>query len=256
MDNNVNMRVITLKELWDLFLKKLLLLILAAALAGGGLLAFNILTYKPEYSSTATLYILRQDENNSSGDAANDFSLALKVVNDCTYMLKSHAILDEVIDSLGLAITYKDLYDRVSTSNPDNTRILEVTVKADSPEQAKKIVDTLCTIGPDKIDEAMGYEQVNLFEYGILDKKPSNGYGITKCVLLGIVVAMLTYAIFLVVYLLDDRIHSDDDLAKNLGLSILGDIPNADATHKEGYGRYGYRYGYGYGTQKKKKGVR
>ena len=131
-----------------------------------------------------------------------------------------------------------------------------MTVKADSPEQAKKIVDTLCTIGPDKIDEAMGYEQVNLFEYGILDKKPSNGYGITKCVLLGIVVAMLTYAIFLVVYLLDDRIHSDDDLAKNLGLSILGDIPIADATHKEGYGRYGYRYGYGYGTQKKKKGVR
>lgn len=253
MDNNENMRVITLKELWDLFLKKLLVLILAAVLAGGGLLVVNFLTYKPEYSSTATLYILRQDENSSSGDASNDFSLALKVVNDCTYMLKSHAVLDEVIDVLNLDTTYKELYDRVSTKNPENTRILEVTVTANSPEQAKQIVDTLCLIGPDKIDGAMGYEQVNLFEYGILDSKPCNGYGLTMCVLVAMVAAMLMYAVFLLIYLLDDRIHGDDDLEKNLGLSILGDIPNADAPRKDGYGYY---RAYGKKTQKKGKGVK
>lgn len=250
MDNNVNMRVITLKELWDLFLKKLVFLILAAVVAGGSLLAFNVFTYAPEYTSTATLYILRQDENSSSGDAANDFSLALKVVNDCTYMLKSHAVLDEVIDSLNLNTTYKDLYDRVSTNNPENTRILEVTARAGSPEEAKQIVDALCAIGPEKIDEAMGYEQVNLFEYGIMNRKPSNGYGLTKCVLFGTVAAVLTYAIFLLVYLMDDRIHADDDIAKMLGLSILGDIPNANAPHKDGYGYY-KKYGYGYGQKKK-----
>ena len=255
MDNHENMRVITLKELWDLFLKKLLIMILVAALAGGSLLAFNILTYVPEYRSTATLYILRQDENTSSGDASNDFSLALKVVNDCTYMLKSHAILDEVIDSLELDTTYKELRAQVYTSNPENTRILEVTVKADSPELAKRIVDMLCTIGAEKIDTAMGYEQVNLFEYGILDSKPCNGYGFTTCALVAVVAGILMYAIFLIIYLLDDRIHGDDDLEKNLGLSVLGDIPNANAPHKSGYGYY-KAYGYGQRTQKGQRGHR
>lgn len=253
MDKNGNARVVTLKELWDLFLKKLWALFLAAALAGGGLLALNVVTYVPEYSSTATLYILRQDENISSGDAANDFSLALKVVNDCTYMLKSHVILDDVIETLDLDVTYEELYDQVSATNPENTRILEVTVISSTPEKAKQIVDVLCTIGAEKIDDAMGYEQVNLFELGVLNRKPYNGYGLWACVLVGGLAAILMYAVFLAVYLLDDRIHGDDDMEKLLGLSVLGDIPNADAPHKDVYGYYG-AYGYGQKSQKKRKG--
>lgn len=238
MDKNVSMRVITLKDLWDLFIKRMVVILVAAAVVGGGLLAYNVVTYTPEYSSTATLYILRQDESASSSDVSNDFSLALKVVNDCTYLLKSHSVLDEVIESLSLNMTYEELYDCVSTDNPENTRILEVTVTTTSPEEAKQIVDKLCTIGPEKIDEAMGFAQVNLFEYGTLNQKPSNGRGLANCVVAGVVAAVLTYTVFLVIFLLDDRIHPEDDIEKLLGLSILGDIPNADAPHKDGYGYY------------------
>ena len=88
------------------------------------------MTFVPQYASTATLYILRQADGATASDASSDFSLALKVVNDCTYLLKSHTVLDEVISSLNLDMEYEDLYDCVSTSNPEDTRILEVTVKA------------------------------------------------------------------------------------------------------------------------------
>lgn len=238
MDKNINMRAITLKELWELFVRKLLIIVLAAVLVGGCMLAYNVVTYTPEYNSTATLYILRQNESASTGDAADDFSLALKVVNDCTYLLKSHAVLDEVISSLDLNMTYKELYSRVSTRNPENTRILEVTVSAENPELAQKIVDTLCTIGQEKIDEVMGFEQINLFEFGTLNANPSNGYDIMNCVLCAVAAAVLTYSAYMIYFLLDDRIHAEDDLEKILGLSILGDIPNADSKHKEGYGYF------------------
>lgn len=239
MDKNVNMRTITLKELWELFMQKLVIIILAAFVVGGCMLIYNAVTYTPEYKSTATLYILRQDENTSSGDSSNDFSLALKVVNDCTYLLKSHAVLDEVISSLNLDMSYKDLYSSISTTNPENTRILEVTVRAGTPEQAKQIADELCTVGPEKIDAVMGFEQINLFEYGTLSTTPSNGRNIMNCVLMGVVAAVFAYSVCLIIFLLDDRIHPEDDLEKMLGLSILGDIPSADVPHKEGYGYYG-----------------
>ena len=48
MDKNINMRAITLKELWELFVRKLLVVVLVAVLVGGGALAYNIVTYTPE----------------------------------------------------------------------------------------------------------------------------------------------------------------------------------------------------------------
>lgn len=238
MDKNVNMRAITLNDLWELFVKKIIVILLAAAVAGGGMLAYNVLSYTPEYESTATLYILRQNENTSAGDTADDFSLALKVVNDCTYLLKSHAVLDEVRSALDLDMNYRQLYGSISTHNPENTRILEVTVCAESPELAQQIVDTLCTIGQERIDAVMGFEQINLFEFGTLNPEPSNGLDIMNCVLVGAAAAVLAYSVFLIIFLLDDRIHAEDDLEKMLGLSILGDIPSADSPHKEGYGYF------------------
>ena len=240
MDKNETGRVVTFKDLWNLFVQTFMI-IAAVALAGTVLFfAAMRITYDPRYESTATLYILRQSESTSSGDASNEFSLALKLVNDCTYFLKSHVVLDQVIEDLDLNMTYKQLYNSVSTHNPDNTRILEITVEANSPEQAKLIVDQICQIAPEVIEEAMGYEQVHLFENGILNTVPSNQTGILVYMLIFVMLAVLTYGGFLIGYLLDDRLRTDEDVEKILGVSILGNIPDANTPHQDGYGYYAY----------------
>lgn len=249
--DNANVRVVTLKDLWGIFIHRLWVMILAAVVVAGGLLLINRLTFIPTYSSTATLYILRQDNDTSSGNSDSDFSLALKVVNDCDYLLKSHSVLDEVIQELNLEIDYKNLSKSVSTSNPENTRILEVTVESDSPENAKHIVDALCEIGQEKITEAMGFQQVNLYEYGTVNEKPCNTTSMTTYLLAGMIAAILVYSAFLIVFLLDDRIRTEEDIERYLGLSILGDIPNANDKKNHQYGYYK-----AYGAQGKKDGKR
>lgn len=244
------MRTVTLEDLWDLFLQRLLIMVLAAAVAVGALFAVKTVTYVPMYESTATLYILRQaDESTSSGDVANDFSLALKVVNDCTYLLKSHTVLDQVIEELNLTVDYNTLYRAVSAHNPESTRILEVTVEAESPELAKQIVDKICELGKDSISDAMGFEQVNLFEYGVLDDTPCNKTSVLAYALAGALVAVAVYLVYLLIYLLDDRIRTGEDIENCLGLSVLGEIPDAKEAGKN---RYGYYRGYGSGTKQKK----
>lgn len=249
--DNASVRVVTLKDLWGIFIHRLWVMILAAVVVAGGLLLINRLTFVPAYSSTATLYILRQDNDTSSGNSDSDFSLALKVVNDCDYLLKSHSVLDEVIQELNLEIDYKNLSKSVSTSNPENTRILEVTVESDSPENAKRIVDALCEIGQEKITEAMGFQQVNLYEYGTLNDKPCNTTSMTTYLLAGMIAAILVYSVFLIIFLLDDRIRTEEDIERYLGLSILGDIPNANDKKNHQYGYYK-----AYGAQGKKDGKR
>lgn len=226
MENETILRNITMKNLWDLLIERLWIILLAAVVVAGGLFTGGNLLTTPEYESTATLYILRQDGETSSSDISSDFSLALKVVNDCTYMLKSHSVLDALIEELDLDMGYRELYECISTYNPDDTRILEVTVTHTSAAEAKRIVDGLIRIGTMNINEAMGFEQVNLYEYGTLNTEPSNEVGILSCILAGGIVSVLVYCVFLIMYLLDDTIRKDEDIEQLLGLSILGDIPS------------------------------
>lgn len=251
MENSSSVRVVTLKELWEIFVHRWWVMLLAAAICAGGFFVINQLTFVPSYQSTATLYILKQNESDSN-TSADDFSLALKVVNDCDYLLKSHSVLDQVIEQLNLDISYEDLSKTVSTSNPEDTRILEVSVEAASPEEAKRIVDAVCEVGTDSITQAIGFQQVNLYEYGTIDTKPSNQTRKLTYALVGAVAAMLTYTAFLIFYLVDDTLRTDEDIQQYLGLTILGDIPNANNANKKHYGYYS-AYG-GKRTKQAKKG--
>ena len=242
MNQKAILKTVTLKDLWGVFVQRLWAILLVAAICCGGLLTFDRLTFVPQYASTATLYILRQADTSTASEANSDFSLALKVVNDCTYLLKSHTVLDEVISSLQLSQKYEDLYDCVSTSNPEDTRILEVTVEADTPELAKRIVDQICTIGAERIEDAMGFRQVNLYELGTTDPDPCNRTRLLTFIFAGVIAAFVTYVLFLIIFLLNDRIKTDEDVERYLGLSILGNIPNADGKKS---GKYGYYKAYG-----------
>ena len=244
MENKTNTRIVTLKDLWDILIQRIWIIGLAAVISMVSFFVVDRIAFDPKYASTATMYILRQaSENTSAGDLSSDFSLALKVVNDCTYLLKSHTVLDEV--GAELQMEYEDLYDSISTKNPQDTRILEVTVKADTPELAKAIVDRVCQVGANSINQAMGFDQVNLYELGTTSDEPCNKTGLLVFLLVGAGVAVLTYAVFLLLFLLDDSIRTEEDIERYLGLSILGDIPDADMPQNKRYGYGGYGYGYG-----------
>lgn len=193
MDQQTTVRMVTPRDLWEIFCRNVWLILLLAAAGAAVLFAVERLLLPPRYESTATLYVLRQQEAAQGGRASDEFSLALSTINDCTYLLKSHAVLDQVKQELSLTEPYEQLRGRLSTSNPSGTRILEVTVRAESPEQAKRLVDCICQAGAGKIEEAMGVHIVNLYEYGVLEEEPCNrigplGYGIVSAA-----VAVLVY---------------------------------------------------------------
>lgn len=236
--HNAVLREITLKDLWNIFVRRLWVMFLVAVLAVAGVFAGVKLTYTPQYQSTATLYIISRESDESVSNISTSFSLALKVVNDCDYLLRSHSVLDEVIEELSLDMEYEELYKAVSTTNPEDTRILEVTVEAESPQLAKDIVDAICDVGPDSIREAMGFDQVNLYEYGVLNTEPSNAVGLMTYLLVGVIAAVLVYMVYLAAFLLDDRIRTEEDIQRYLALSILGEMPNAGERGKKGYGYY------------------
>lgn len=246
MENDNNGKVLSISDLWHTLTWHLIPIILVSVFCVVAVYLYATFLRAPKYKSTATLYILKQEHELDYSSANSDFSLALNIVNDCTYMLKSRTVLDEVIDEQKLNLSFTELFQMISTSNMENSRILEVSVESDSPELSKRIVDSVCRIAKDKISKAMGMEQVNIFSYGTINKNPSNRIGMKKYALIGIAAAVLTYLVYLITFLLDDKIKNEDDVHKYLNLSVLGDIPNATKQSRGGkYGKYRYRSRYG-----------
>ena len=73
-----------------------------------------------------------------------------------------------------------------------------------------------------------------------MPENPSNPISLIKAMLLGVVCAALIYALYFLRFLLDDKINNPDDVERYLGLTLLGAIPNKNAT-KAKYGYRGYR---------------
>lgn len=238
MNERQKIRIITFKDFLTLFVAKIWLIVLVPILCIGIVFIQQLFFFTPEYESTATLYILKQENKATYNYTTSDFSLALDVVNDCTYILKSHAVLDEVIESLDLDMSYQDLYRCIETNNPSDTRILEVIVTTNSALLSKQIADQVCLLGTEKITDAMGFEQVNLYENGLLSSEPSNTLSVMSYLLIGIIAGVLTYSVIVIVYIFDDSLDTKEDIERYLGLSILGDIPNANDSQKHYYGYY------------------
>lgn len=227
-----------LTDMWKVLVQSWWKLLLSACLFIGLFYAYENIAVDPAYKSTATLYILKlSDEEDQT---SSDFSLALNVVSDCIYLLKSHKVLDRVIDELGLGLTYDELSKRISTNNPNGTRILEVSVEAENGEDAKRIVDKVCEIGIENISDAMGVQQVHLIEKGVINPMPSNRIGLKIYGIAGLVAAAVAYLLQLILYVTNDTITDNTDIEKNFGLSVLASIPNYNDALKKNYGYYKY----------------
>lgn len=252
MENKNTVTEIDLLDLLRyLFVPKRICIAMAAAVLAVALLAiYNHVTYVPEYKAKSTLYILKQDAEKTLA-SSSDFSTALNVVNDCAYILKMESVLGEVIEELNLDTSYSALKGKISVNNPNETRVLEVTARALSPDLAVRIADSVCRIGTQKINESVGFMQVHVTEEAQRDSAPCNKPGLKSYVLAGLLVAVVVYAVYFVLYMLDDGIHSDEDVQRYLGLSVLGRIPALEAISRQSRYEYG---GYGRsGTRKKRK---
>ena len=239
-NNNTISAEIDLVELFRYLFKpkKILIALAAMIVAVAALAGYYHVTYVPKYEAKATLYILKQDASKTA--ASSDFSTALNVVNDCAYILRMESVLDEVIEELGLNTSYGALRSRISTSNPEETRILEVRAQALTPDLAVKIADSVCRIGTQRINDSMGFKQVRIAEEAQYNPIPCNKPGLKNYALIGMLAMVAVFGVYVVLYLLDDGIHSDDDVQRYLGLSVLGRINSINRQSKYRYETYGH----------------
>ena len=231
MDNEEN-EVIDLTEILSAVRQHLLELIfvtLAAALVG--FTASNFLM-TPKYDSSALMIVnTRQDVNaNVTSDQINS---ATKLVSTYSIIIKSDTVLQQVIDNLGLNLTYAKLNKRVTVAAVDDTQVMKITVQSDSPEWARQVCEQIITVAPDVIKEAVEAGSVKVISNPSLATEPVSPNIMKNTMLAAAVGFVLVIGIIVLQVLLDNKINTEEDVTKYLDMTVLGVIPQYDQGGKK-----------------------
>lgn len=223
MDNEEN-EVIDLTEILSAVRQHLLELIfvtLAAALVG--FMASKFLM-TPKYDSSALMIVnTRQDVNaNVTSDQINS---ATKLVSTYSIIIKSDTVLQQVIDNLGLNLTYAQLNKRVTVAAVDDTQVMKITVQSDSPEWARQVCEQIITVAPDVIKEAVEAGSVKVISNPSLATEPVSPNIMKNTMLAAAVGFVLVIGIIVLQVLLDNKINTEADVTKYLDMTVLGVIP-------------------------------
>ena len=179
----------------------------------------------PVYSSSSALYVLSKSTSITS---MADIQVGTNLTSDYMEVVKTRPVVEKVMKSLGVVDTYSRFVRKISVSNPSNTRFLRITVQDPDAAFAKSVVDELADVSAAFISEKMDQEPPTIIQYGYSDGRPVTRSARYYAALGGLAGAVASVAIIVLMYLLNDKIMTPEDLEKRTGLNVLASLPFDD----------------------------
>ena len=176
----------------------------------------------PQYASTSALYVLSKSTSITS---MADIQVGANLTNDYMVVVKGRPVLEQVIENLELEETYDQLKEKVSVTNETNTRILTISVRDKDIKRAKTIADEIADVASAFISEKMDQDPPTIIQYGYTDTRAvstsPNRYALYGA-MLGFIISV---AAAVLLYLLNDKIMTPEELEKRTGLNTLATLP-------------------------------
>lgn len=213
---------VDLVELLFHILSKIKYVILAAVL--GAVLAgcYVYLLKTPVYQATAKLYIMNQD--GLSLDMA-DLNIGSALTMDYQEVFKTWEVHEMVREQLQLNYGYSQMQRMLTVSNPSSTRVLYITVKNADPQIATDMANAYAAAAKTFIYQTMETAEPNEFSIALVPSA-ATGMGKTTYMIMGCLGGMvLAVAVLVLLFLLDDRPHTPDDITKVAGIPTLAVVP-------------------------------
>ena len=186
--------------------------------------AYSYFLVRPTYKSTAKMYVVSASKNSVVDlDALN---IGTSLTADYEQLMLSYPVLEQVINKLNLDMDSDTLAKMITLENPTDTRILNINVVSTDPKNARDIANTLMDVSVDYLPKTMSANAPNVAQKAKLaDHKDGPSY--TKYTMIGALAGAFLYCMYLVVkYLMDDTIHTADDMEKYFDSVPLAVIPD------------------------------
>lgn len=201
-----------------------ILVTVIAAVAGFGVSRFVMV---PQYEASA-LMIVNTRQDTTTNVTSDQINSATKLVSTYSIIIKSDTVLQQVINNLGLSLTYDELKDRVNVEAVDETQVMQITVQSDNPEWARQVCEQITAISPNVILESVEAGSVKLISQASVTPDPVSPNVMKNTAIAALLGLVVSVGIVVLRELLDNKIKSEDDVRKYLDLPVVGVIPDYD----------------------------
>lgn len=214
---------ISLQELFQT-LKKRMRLILSITLIAtilSAIVSYFLLT--PIYQSSTQL-LVNQSNDEQTGYNTSQVQTNLQLINTYNVIIKSPAILDLVIEELGLNMTVNQLNEKITVQSATDSQVVNLSVQDEDPQVAANIANTTAEVFRTEIADLMNVDNVSVLAQAVVGENPAP---IKPQPVLNIAIALVVGLMagvglaFLLEYL-DNTVKTEQDIEKLLELPVLG----------------------------------
>lgn len=198
-----------------------------------GAVLLNAVAYfgiHPTYESTAKMYIV-----SASGDSVvdlTDLNIGTSLTQDYEELILSYPVLNKVVKKMHLDMTTDELAEMITISNPEDTRVLYITVTSTDPKQSMDIANATMNAAIDYLPKTMNTDSPNIAQKARMPEGKV-GPSYTKFTLMGALLgALLCCGYFTFQYMMDDTLHTQEDVEKYFGVVPLTSIPESEVFAK------------------------
>ncbi|MEH7439026.1 Wzz/FepE/Etk N-terminal domain-containing protein [Neobacillus drentensis] len=212
-EENKRAKDINLKEIFLVVKRRIWLITAVVFLASMAGVFLNSSSAVPLYQSSSKIIIGADAESRKT----------LQVI------VRDSAILDIVIEKLGLKKTADSLAGQITVSSVDGTQVVSISVTDVDPKQAAKIADTTAVVFMEQVPIILdGQDPVRILSKAKVKPDPINPKSNNKlymAIIGGIIVGI---GLAFLLESLDDKIRSENDIESFLELPVLGSVPKVN----------------------------
>ena len=224
----------SLKELVTLFIPKLWVIILVAFLASSALGVYSAMFKDDSYTSKATIHIVKQNSNMSSGDldvvskVIEDYKILVKTDNFLTYVLEDvHSSPECVKNNWKIDSSYIKRHMSAIDITDD---ILEISVTTDDKAKSYLLATVLSEVIVEKSVDLFAFEDTLTLK--ILNHptpNEANSKNVARNSIFGFIGgALLAMVVIFILDQFDTAVHDKKKLEETFDLPIIGLIPRYD----------------------------
>ena len=136
--------------------------------------------------------------------------------------------MSQVRQNLGLQYTREQLSGMLKIENPSDTRVLYITVSNGDPAEAALLANEYAKVARQYISTTMQTDEPSQFSEALIPKYPVSPRKKLNVVLGFMMGAVAVCAFLVVMFLLDDKIKTADEIRRYTGLPTLAVVPDND----------------------------
>lgn len=190
----------------------------------------------PMYTAQAKMYVTNSNDVKYYYSTSDSFNSS-KLIETCNEVIKTNSVMSMVSKELDGEYSAAYIRGAINISSVNETEVMLITCVTAKAEASVEICNAVLKVVPEILKDKIkvgAAEEIDRAEGAVQGNYPQIANSIKFAVLAALGVAVVV----VLVYLLDTRIKSKEEITMQYNIPVLSDIPNFNIKNKERYQAY------------------